>query len=313
MKKLLSLLLAITMVAGIVALFPVFADEVNESNPFSEGSLEGDTVSTTGISGFVSSRVGTVADTSDLRFILAVDLEASKTYGAFDVAIEFSDENGIVKTFALSFEELVFYLKATAAGKVYTAAEGDAIFGAVVSSVPNTAWDSVKVIVTLEDGSEMSGTATTDILGYTPETPDLPTDDEGHILYNNTIDIVKDATLSGEAKTDNGYLDLSARGEKYATYTVSGNYKGQYQLIIHYADPAGWQLNVQVNGVTHNQQIYGPNDGDRSTSTPSWDPADGTRTHTFIVDLVNGDNTLIFCTDYWPMGSVAKFELVRVQ
>jgi len=152
-------------------------------------------------------------------------------------------------------------------------------------------------------------------VGYTleePETPDLPTDDEGHILYNTGIDIVNDATLSGSADTSKGYLDLSARGEKYATYTVSGNYEGQYQLIIHYADPAGWQLNVQVNGVTHNQQIYGPNDGDRSTSTPSFNPEDGTRTHTFIVNLVNGENTLIFGTAYWPMGSVAKIELVRV-
>ena len=153
-------------------------------------------------------------------------------------------------------------------------------------------------------------------VGYTleePETPDLPTDDEGHVLYNTGIDIVKDATLSDGASTSNGYLDLSSRGAKHATYTVSGNYEGQYELIIHYADPAGWQLNVQVNGVTHNQQIYGPNDGDRSTSTPSFNPKDGTKTHTFIVNLVDGENTLIFGTDYWPMGSIAKFELVRVQ
>lgn len=157
-------------VYGINGGFPVLSWQVVDStsnSDFSAGSIEGEgnayTVSTDGISGFVSARVGET--TSDLRFVLAVDLEAAKNYDDINVTVEFCNEVGVVKSFTIDFEELEFYLTATGAGNTYTAAEGDALFGLVVTGVPNTAWNYAVLTVNIADGDTMSGVATSAILG----------------------------------------------------------------------------------------------------------------------------------------------------
>ena len=153
---------------GIYGNTPVLSWQIVDStkgDAFSEGSLEGNTVSTTGITGYVSSRQGMAEGTSDLRFILAVDLEAAKGYEYIDVTVEFCDAFGIVKSFTLTFEELSFYLTANAAGETYTAADGDALFGVVITDVPNGAWSYAVLSVAVSAESTMVGVATTQVLG----------------------------------------------------------------------------------------------------------------------------------------------------
>lgn len=139
----------------------------------------------------------------------------------------------------------------------------------------------------------------------TPIDPDAPNvDEEGHILYNKDIDILDDATVSG-VDTSEGFLSCWRSGYT-ATYTVSGNYEGTYSLIVYYADPNGYKLNMTVNGTTYSQQIVA---GD--TTTASWS-RDDMKSHTFTVALVNGENTIVFTPAEWTMGNIIDFDLVRV-
>ena len=146
-----------------------------------------------------------------------------------------------------------------------------------------------------------------------PETPETPTtpidpngpnvDGEGHILYKNDIDILADAVISG-VSTNEGCL-CGWRSGHTATYTVTGNYEGKYQLIVYYADPSGFPLNVVVNGTTHNVKIEG------DLLCNGWAISDA-KAYTFTVELVNGENTIVFTPSDWAMGNIIDFDLVRI-
>ncbi len=152
-------------VYGINGGYPILSWQIPESvnaPSFSEGSLDNNTISTEGVSGFVSSRAN--GDTSDLRFVLAVDLEAIIAYENLSVTVEFCDATGVIKTKAVAFRDLTFFKSATAAGETYTAAEGDAIFGLVVTGVPNDAWSYVVLSVQTSADSTMSGFVTSAVV-----------------------------------------------------------------------------------------------------------------------------------------------------
>lgn len=139
----------------------------------------------------------------------------------------------------------------------------------------------------------------------TPVDPDAPNvDADGHILYNRDIDILKDATVNG-VDTSEGFLSCWRKGHT-ATYKINGNYEGTYSLIVYYADPNGYRLNVVANGVTYSQQITSG-----ETTTDSW-AKESMKSHTFTVELVNGENTIVFTPADWTMGNIIDFELVRV-
>lgn len=138
-----------------------------------------------------------------------------------------------------------------------------------------------------------------------PIDPDAPNvDADGHILYNRDIDVLGDATING-VETSEGFLSCWRKGHT-ATYTVNGNYEGTYSLIVYYADPNGYTLNMVVNGTPHSEKIVAG-----ETTTASWSK-DDMKSHTFTVELVNGDNTIVFTPVDWTMGNIIDFDLVRV-
>lgn len=150
--------------------YPVLSWQVvtPDAEKFSEGTITETAentyeVTTDGVSGFISAKQGATA--SDLRFILAVDLEAIKTYDDLSLTVTFCDKVGVVKSWKVTFAELDFYLEAYGAGNTYVAGEGDALFGVVVTSVPNNAWDYVILTVNTAEDSAMAGFATSDVLG----------------------------------------------------------------------------------------------------------------------------------------------------
>ena len=137
-----------------------------------------------------------------------------------------------------------------------------------------------------------------------PETPETP-DDGSPVASKTDFNVLTDGVLAGGVSTNEGCLS-GWRSGMSATYTVSGNYEGKYDLIVYYTDTDGYKLNVLVNGTQYSQQIFG---GD--TTTSSWSNEDA-KSHTFTVDLVNGENTIVFTPIDWAMGNIVDFDLVRV-
>ena len=150
---------------GINGGYPILSWQLPESvgaPAFSAGSMSfADskyTISTEGVTGYISARVN--GDKSDLRFVLAADMEAIKAYEDLSVTVEFCDVTGVVKSFTLGFDALTFYKEAVGAGNTYVAAEGDALFGLVVTDVPNDAWSYVILKVNTSAETAMAGKAT---------------------------------------------------------------------------------------------------------------------------------------------------------
>ena len=140
-------------------------DIENTSISFDEGTVNKTadnayTVSTKGISSFVSYRSGAMGGTRDIRFVLAVDLEAAKTYDYINVTVTFYKDEQVAKALTIDYKDLDFYLTATAAGDTYTAGDGDALFGLVIKGVPIHSWD--KVILSAEVSKDKAVAAWTD-------------------------------------------------------------------------------------------------------------------------------------------------------
>ena len=133
---------------------------------FSEGSIDATaepnsyTIDSTGISGFISARAAGDSAT-DIRFVLAADLEALKSYEALSLTVEFATAEGVVKTLTVTEKDITLFATATGAGNSYAAGEGAVLFGIVITGVPNDAWDyAVLSVSTTEDGAPaMAGVA----------------------------------------------------------------------------------------------------------------------------------------------------------
>ncbi len=108
-----------------------------------------------------------VSGQHDLRVLLVGDMEKMNAVSTAVVAISFALTDGKTKTttFTLGGTDSDFGLYKTikADGELYQAIEGDAIFGAVITDIPNGAYTAVTVTIT--DGADPSvvlytGTAT---------------------------------------------------------------------------------------------------------------------------------------------------------
>ncbi|MBQ7365315.1 MAG: hypothetical protein IJW46_06930 [Clostridia bacterium] len=193
MKKTVSILAVIATLLTVISLFGV---TVNASAPsFSAGNIteteNGKTIASDSFSVFVSSRASAWGGKSDLRFILCANLELISAYKDSELYLDIAflnAEGTPVKSLKRDvFDDLLLYAKATAAGTVYTAAEGSVLFGIVISEAPNHAWSKVQVSLvsdtTIAQGSaDVANVATYE--GY-----DLAVSDLGGNTRVDTIDV----------------------------------------------------------------------------------------------------------------------------
>lgn len=135
------------------------------------------------------------------------------------------------------------------------------------------------------------------------EQPEIP-DDNSPIASKTDIHILTDGTLVG-VNTSEGCLSVWREGHS-ATYILTGNYEGKYELIVYYADTDGYKIGVTVNGTLHSEQIRGG-----ATTTVSWNASDA-KSISFTVDMINGDNEIVFAPIDWAMGNIVDFDLVRI-
>ena len=140
-------------------------DIENTSTPFDKGTLDKTatdtyTITTEGISGFISYRSAKTGGERDVRFVLCVDLEKIKTYEYIKLTASFYADGAPVKSITLTYDELTLYKTAVGAGLTYVAGEGDALLGLVISDVPNQLWDTAILSVEVSDDKTFAGQAT---------------------------------------------------------------------------------------------------------------------------------------------------------
>lgn len=110
------------------------------------------TIESDDFSAFISSRDAGAAE-HDLRFIIAASLEKLESYDELYVTLIFKDSNketvkSITKNAA---EELEFYASATAAGNRYTAGNNCALFGMVITDVPDAEWATAELLLSTSE------------------------------------------------------------------------------------------------------------------------------------------------------------------
>lgn len=92
-----------------------------------------------------------VAGYSDLRVVLVGNLEALATVGSATVTLTFELDGVVVKTLTKQLggadNDYIFYKSITADGEVYTAADGSAIFGNIITDIPDGAYDALSLTV----------------------------------------------------------------------------------------------------------------------------------------------------------------------
>lgn len=114
-----------------------------------------DRIATSDFSAFVSSSRAEEGK-SNLRFLLAADLEVLADNDGLCLTVVFEDEAGNrVKSLTKNaVTELSFYREVLAGGRTCRAEEGSALFGFVITDVPDNAWQRVRVV--LSTGEEIS-------------------------------------------------------------------------------------------------------------------------------------------------------------
>jgi len=145
---------------------------------FNGTCTEGDdgvwTIATDEFAAFISARNGKQATMSDLRFVIAADLDTLANYSDLYVTITFTKGDATVVTLTKKLvEDLSVYLSVQAAGLSYTAAENDVLFGQIITDVPNTAWDSVTLMLTDGELPLVKGAITPEDAGAVTDGIDL--------------------------------------------------------------------------------------------------------------------------------------------
>lgn len=160
--------------------------------------------------------------------------------------------------------------------ETYTAAEGAVIFGWIITEVPeayaNVVTNTPKATVVTDAGVE----------------PDVKpgVDYETSVQSNTTINVETDGVYKSVETDINGKVGGFDNETSKATYILSGNYEGYYDMKISYTDMNGRRLGVLVNGVAHVVKV--------EDTTSSWDDVNTAKSMTITVKMKKGVNVISF-------------------
>lgn len=175
--------------------------------------------------------------------------------------------------------------------ETFAAAEGAVIFGFIVTEVPeayaDVATNAPTVTVVTEEGTEPDS-----VIGDDYETPVLVMDD----INVETDGIYKDVDTEINGKV--GGIDHST---SKATYILSGNYEGFYDMTISYTDMDGRRLAVVVNGVVYIAEV--------TDKTSDWNDISYAKTMTITVKMKKGANVISFMRTDGYAPNLVDFDL----
>ncbi len=108
--------------------------------------------------GYISKRTNETDSTAhDLRVVLVSNLEALASYDEVTVKVTFNKEGAQVASTegvigGSSERDYSLYSSVTAAGKAYKTSDGNAIYGVIITAIPEGAWDEI-VVEVIGDGT----------------------------------------------------------------------------------------------------------------------------------------------------------------
>ena len=98
----------------------------------------------------------------DVRVVILTNPELLTAYDSLDVTITFTVDGGekvLKRTLGGKNSDYSFYQKITADGEIYIASDGTAIFGNIITDIPNGAYS--KITISIANGTDVIYTAST--------------------------------------------------------------------------------------------------------------------------------------------------------
>ena len=276
--------------------------EPEKTPAFSAGTIEKTddgkyTIASDGFSAFISTRRNaTNAAHNDIRVILATDIEGLDAYMGLNLTLTFKKDSAVVKTATWDVvKDLKFYASASAAGNTYTAADGCALFGIVITGVPNADWDEVTATVTDNTGKGVGeGSAKADGL-VVPAPVDIKGELGSLVIEDHHASLDKWPSL------------VFSIGNTTLWQTLRGD-KANYPDDDHWSNPA-YKWVLTVNGEEIVPEKFSIYDGDawgyfRAAIAPkdALDYVDNTATLDITLNIY--DNTtgyLVYFADLDPL------------
>lgn len=237
----------------------------------------------------------------DVRIICVADQEWITSIPNFVATFTFTDGSTPVslKSVGLDvvFKEVVTY-GTNGNVETYAAADGAVIFGWVITDVPaeyaDVAANKPTISVTTEAGVK-------------PEAVMPDVDYDAPVSEKNDINVETDGIYQSVETNINGKVGGFDHGDSRATYILTGNYEGIYELEVFYTCHDGGHrgLIITANGVSQNFQIM--------EYTDSWDDVSTARSFKVQVQLKSGANVISFSKsgDYAGF-NVVDFDLKKV-
>lgn len=281
MKRIISILMTLVMLVGVMTAFAMTSHADSETTVPTE-TIES-TLSVPAGSDYVfyaQTRVNRYdANKKDVRIICVCDQDWLSAAPNFVATFTFSDGETPVslKSVGLNtvFKSIVAY-GTDGNIETYTAADGAVIFGWIITEVPeeyaDIATNAPKADVTTDENAVPESNAGVD---YT--TP---------VLVKDDISVETDGIYKDVETNINGKVGGFDHNTSKATYIVSGNYEGYYDITVSYTDMEGRRLGVVVNGVAHIVKV--------ENTTSAWDDVSTAKTLTVTVKMKNGANVISF-------------------
>ena len=203
----------------------------------------------------------------DLRILCVVKESWFKQIDNFVATFTFTDGKTPISLKKIGFNTV--FSSITAFGKsgtteTYVSEEGTLILGMIITEMPAEYADlkQNKPVISVVTDNSVKAEVTPPAIDY--ETPvqsmtDLDVTKDGVVYFAN----IQDDGQIGTWRRQNNRL-LTSR----ATYIVSGNYEGYYDLTITYTDTDGYNVAIIVNGTLYVLPITG------TMKTSSWNVGD---------------------------------------
>ena len=239
----------------------------------------------------------------DLRILCVVKESWFKQIDNFVATFTFTDGKTPISLKKIGFNTV--FSSITAFGKsgtteTYVSEEGTLILGMIITEMPAEYADieKNKPAISVVTDNSVKAEITPPAIDY--ETPvqsmtDLDVTKDGVVYFAN----VQDDGQIGTWRRQNNRL-LTSR----ATYIVSGNYEGYYDLTITYTDTDGFNMAIIVNGTLYVLPITG------TMKTSSWNTSDAKKA-TITVPMIKGANSITFTAIDWASANLIDFDLTK--
>ena len=239
----------------------------------------------------------------DVRVLCVVNEAWFQEIDNFVATFTFTDGKTPITLKKIGFNTV--FKSLTALGKsgttdTYVAEEGNVILGMTITEVPAAYADMEKnpLSISVVTDNSVKAEITPPKIDYdTPvqSTTDIDVTKDGVVYFANIQD---DGQIGSWRRQNNALLTSKA------TYIVSGNYEGFYDLTITYTDTDGFNIAVIVNDTLFVIPITG------NMKTSSWNKSDAKKV-TITVPMIKGANVITFTAIDWASANLIDFDLTK--